>query len=71
MAQHVEIEKNWLKELREKPARIEEEAYGEVEKCVTTPELEPERSFAACLARNMEMGVEYCDSGNEAEGQKS
>ena len=43
MAQHVEIEKNRLKELREKPAQIEEEAYGEVEKCVTTPELEPER----------------------------
>mgnify|MGYP001247619630 FL=1 len=71
MAQHVEIEKNWLKELREKPAQIEEEAYGEVEKGVTTPELEPERSFAAGLSRNMEMGVEYCYSGNEAEGQKS
>tara|TARA_B100000683_G_C12254464_1_gene458901 strand:- start:111 stop:668 length:558 start_codon:yes stop_codon:yes gene_type:complete len=71
MAQHVEIEKNRLKEPSEKPAQIEDEAYGEVEKRITAPELEPERSSVAILSRKVKVRVEYCDSGNEAERQKS
>tara|TARA_B100000900_G_C20439603_1_gene658461 strand:- start:426 stop:632 length:207 start_codon:yes stop_codon:yes gene_type:complete len=67
MAQYIEIEKNRLKEPGEKPAQIEDEAYGEVEKRITAPELEPERSFVASLSRKMKVRVEYCDSGNEAE----
>lgn len=70
MAQDVEIEKNWLEEPCEKPAQVEEKAYGEIEERVTAPELKPEGSFTVGLSRNMEVRIEYCDSGNEAERQQ-